>query len=431
MLRRSHVEPFLRLEDGALEVDYLLPRAAPRSWAGGTEEGTGETTAPPDPLLGLLDRLCRLVRRLEGRPRGMVTEALRRQERRVRDVRRLAGIRKTLLDRCTFRREAGAERAVELREAVFRARGRSWPPVPGDEHLPYELAAQDTGLSPEALRRLLWADRPHRYPLTRAPDLDGPGLLDAYNLELARAVLLEAESLEFRARGGWKRVFRSLKLARLMARVEREGRARYRVSITGPAAPWLSRPQRYGVRLARVLPALLAAPDGRIEARVRFHGALVPFRLSAARLPTPTARTRSGRRYDSRWEADLAQLLRKKIGEGRRGWVLHREDAPIVLPGGRVFLPDFTLRHQDGREALVELVGFWTPEYLAEKLGKVKEAGLEHLILVIPRSLQGGESGEGGLTQDTPSGAGAVVWFTHRPSAGPVLDAADEVARRP
>jgi hypothetical protein len=50
----------------------------------------------------LLDRFCRLVRRLEGRPRVTVVEALRRQERRVRDSARLAGIAKTLLDLSEF-----------------------------------------------------------------------------------------------------------------------------------------------------------------------------------------------------------------------------------------------------------------------------------------------------------------------------------------
>jgi hypothetical protein len=47
---------------------------------------------PDGRVSALLDHFGRLVRRLEGRPRTMVIEALRRQERRVRDVARLAGI---------------------------------------------------------------------------------------------------------------------------------------------------------------------------------------------------------------------------------------------------------------------------------------------------------------------------------------------------
>jgi uncharacterized protein len=421
------VDPFVQVRDGALEVAFL------------------EAGKPEGPLLPFLDRLCRLARKLEGRPRAAVAEALRRQERRVRDVRRLAGLNKALLDACSFRRQPWADRAPELREAVFRARGRHWPPIPGDEHRPFQDAAISFGLEAEEIRRLFYADRPDCYPLVRAARLDGAALLARYNLELARGLLLQAESMVLQARGGWKRVFRALKLARLMVQVEREGRRQYRIQISGPAAPWVSRPQRYGARFARALPTLLGAPGARVEARVHHRGQVLPYRLAATDHP----HLRSGRgqrrrrgsrrpdsgardagpydsdRYDSEWEADLADVLKEKIGEERKGWTLIREDAPIVLREGHVFLPDFTLRHADGREALVELVGFWTREYLEEKIRKVREAGRNNLVLVVSRQL--GEAAESGLE----GGGGPLVWFSRRPSAGPVLEAAERVARRP
>lgn len=408
MLRRTHVTPFVHERDGTLEVEWLAP------------------PTPTAPVHAFLDRLCRLVRRLEGRPRRDVSEVLRRQERRVRDVRRLAGIAKTILDACRFRPEPGADRAEEIREVVYRARGRRWPPLPDDEDRPYEDAARELDLPVERIQALLYADRPDRYLLARAPRFDGPGLLQRYNLELARGVLLDAESLVFRADGGWKASFRALKLSRLMVRVHREGRRRYRVEITGPAAPWIGRPQRYGVRLARVLPSLLAAPGANIEARVHHEGRVLPYRLSVAdHAWLRPDRRRRRRSMDSLWEEDLARVLREKIGKGRSGWTLVREDAPIVLPEGRVFLPDFTLRHRDGREAFVELVGFWTPEYLEHKVASVRDADTSNLVLVVSRRL-----GEGAEALEEVS-QGPVVWFTDRPSARPVLEAAERVARRP
>ena len=112
MLSHSHVTPFLRRNGAAVHVTYLA-------------DTDGR-------VLELLDRLCRLVRRLEGRPRTIVVEALRRQERRVRDVARLSGIAKTLLDRCSFVPPVDASMAPAVRAAVFHSRGRHWPPVPGD-----------------------------------------------------------------------------------------------------------------------------------------------------------------------------------------------------------------------------------------------------------------------------------------------------------
>ena len=122
MLSRSHVEPFLRVSGNRIRVAYL--------------------TDPAGRVVPFLDRLCRLVHRLEGWPRASVAEALRRQERRVRDASRLAGISKALLDACDFQPPPGAGDAPAIREATFLARGLRWPPVPGDHLLPY-MEAQD------------------------------------------------------------------------------------------------------------------------------------------------------------------------------------------------------------------------------------------------------------------------------------------------
>ncbi len=375
---------------------------------------------PDGRVAALLDRLARLVRRLEGCPRPVVSESLRRQERRVRDSRRLAGVSKTLLDLCRFRPPDGWGQAPEVREALFRARGEMWPPVPGDERLPYRRVDEALGLAEEDVDRLLYADDPGAVLLERAPRVSGAELLDRYNLELARAVLLDAERVEITARGGWRGIFRAVKLAGLMYEVERVSARRYRVTLTGPAADFVTHPRRYGARFARVLPAVVRAPGWRVEARVLTHGKPHRYVLDASRLPAPPKRRRS-RRYDSTWERSLADQFAARVGPKRGGWTLIREETPVAL-GESVFLPDFTLRHRDGREALVEVVGFWTPEYLDAKVAKVREADLEHLILVVSGTLAAGEL--------TEASRGPVLWFKGKPKIAEVLEAAEKVARR-
>lgn len=399
MLRRTHVQPFLSRKDDALEVAFLRD--------------------PDGRVVRFMDRLCRLVRKLEGRPRRTVAEALRRQEPRVRDVRRLAGVSKVILDASRFRPPEGAERAPEIREAVFRARGERWPPIPGDLDAPYRAAATRLGLTVQQVRSLLYADAPEARILTRAPAFDGLGLLDRYNLELARAVLLDARKVVVRARGGWKGIFRSVKLARLMYRVERLGRRTYQLEITGPAAPFVLRSQRYGHRLARVVPALTRAPHWSLEAEVVREDGLLSFHLDGQ---APVGRRKGGAAYDSRWERSLARDFREKLGQEREGWTLVREDAPLSA-GGEIFLPDFTLRHRDGREALVEIMGFWTPEYLAEKVRKIESAGLPNLVLVVYRGLAAGPV--------EAATEGPILWFAGKPRIRDVLEAAEEVARKP
>jgi hypothetical protein len=97
-----------------------------------------------------------------------------------------------------------------------------------------------------------------------------------------------------------------------------------------------------------------------------------------------------------------------------------------VTAGDELFLPDFTLRHADGREALIEIVGFWTPEYLEAKARKIAEARLENLILVVYRGLAVGAA------MDRLTGAvneERIVWFVDRPRAAEIVRAAERCGR--
>ena len=407
MLTRSHVAPFLHVERGVARVRYL---------------------ADPDGRVALfLERIARLLRRLEGWPRDRVVEALRRQERRVRDASRMTGIAKMMLDLCEFRPPDGAERAGEVREAAFRARGVRWPPIPGDHHVPYQIAATALGLETEEVERLLYADAPGARVLVRAPRLSGRVLLARYNLELARAVLLDAERVRLTARGGWRAIFRAVKVARLMHVTRRAGRS-YEIELTGPAAAFIVRPTRYGARFARIIPALARAPRWRLDAEIRVGEATVRFRLQGRprRAGAPVGRPGGRPTFDSAWERSLAADFRRRIGGDRDGWQLSRETTPVAA-GDELFLPDFTLRHTDGREALIELVGFWTPEYLATKTRKIAASRLDNLILVVYRGLAVGGATDA-LT--AASGLDHVVWFAKLPRAVDVLQAAERLAIR-
>ncbi len=407
MLSRAQVDPFVRVHDGDLRIAYL--------------------SDPTGRIVPFLDRLLRLARRLEGRSLEVVAEALRRQERRVRDASRLAGIARTLIEWCEFTAPAGVEQLPEWRQRVFAARGSLWPPVPGDALLPYAEAAPLAGMEAAALQGGLYDDRPGARRLQQVPSADGRALMARYNLELARGVLRDAVRVELSARGGWRDVFRAIKSAGLMHELVRSGK-RYRLVLTGPAAAYLVSPTRYGVRFARVLPILARAPDWRVEAEILRDGERVRFRLSGR------ARAKGGsaplggeprrERYDSAWERRFARDFRASVWATRQHWQLSRERSPLSA-GGVVFLPDFTLRHADGREAAVELVGFWTPEYLAAKVAKVLAAADAPLVLVVAKSLAVGHQ----ASALSALGGERVVWCTRHPRIADVMRVVEQVAR--
>ncbi|MEO6446806.1 MAG: DUF790 family protein [Gemmatimonadaceae bacterium] len=407
MLTRAQVDPFVRRRGDEAFLDYLAD-----------ERGR---------IVPFLDRLLRLTRRLQGRPLEVAVEALRRQERRVRDASRLAGIARTLIEWCDFAPVPGSERLEEARREVFAARGATWPPVPGDALEPYASAAAALGLSPEALQRGLYDDRPGARRLASVPDADGRALLARYNLELARGLLRDATRVVLRTSGGWRNVFRAVKAAGLMHELHRDGK-RYRLELTGPAAQFLIRPTRYGVRFARVLPVLARTPAWRVDAELVREGQPCRFRLTGRARGTgpraPVGREPKRERYDSAWERRFARDFRASSWATHEGWTLSRERTPLSTAGA-VFLPDFTLRHLDGREAAVELVGFWTPEYLATKCAKVRSAQGTPLVLVVARALAVGESRE--LLLD--AGGEQIVWCGRHARVGDVMRKVVEVAR--
>ncbi|MGH9854439.1 MAG: DUF790 family protein, partial [Blastocatellia bacterium] len=104
-------------------------------------------------------------------------------------------------------------------------------------------------------------------------------------------------------------------------------------------------------------------------------------------------------------------------GVGGAGeWSLARADAVIPVEHNQVMIPDFTLRDRSGREVYLEIVGFWTPEYLSRKIAKVTAARLNNLILAVSKRLALSEAAAKELD---------VVWFAGKLSASAVIERAD------
>lgn len=408
MLTRAQRDPFVRVRGDRARVAYL------------TDSGGR--------VLPFLDRLCHLMQRVEGAPRARVEELLRRQERRVRDAARLAGLARTLLLTSDFRPPPLARHVEALRAEVFRARGSAWPPIPGDELTPYEVVAARADVSPDELQAALYCDHQVEWRLHRAPGFDGRALLARYNLELARAVLCDATSMQVRARGGWRRLFTATRRLGLMYELTRRGRS-YELAVTGPAAAFLVRPARYGVRFARLLTTIAQAPAWHVHAALVRDDRTVSFTVAGAaraRRAAPIGGEPKRERLDSAWERRFLRDLRDSDWVRTRGWQVTRERSPIVR-AGHAFLPDFTLRHADGREAAVELVGFWTADYLTRKLAQVAAAGDATLVLVVATDLAMGPTGDDVRGAVEAAAPGRVVWVGRRPRVGDVMRVVERV----
>ena len=175
----------------------------------------------------------------------------------------------------------------------------------------------------------------------------------------------------------FKTILRYAKLARLMHTIIRRGPGQYVFRFDGPASV-LRETRRYGAAMARFLPALVACRGWRMHAmlRTRRRGCTVepgPF-LATTGCPATCRRRRSSTPAWKRRSPRSGAPSRATAG----GWSAR----PRCLHSHqKVFVPDFVFRHDDGRTVLMEIVGFWTPEYLQAKVQTLR-AFRDHRILL-------------------------------------------------
>lgn len=406
MLTADLVRPRLRTRGGALTID-LLPAGDPH-W---------QRTAA---------ELIALFGKHTGQRRNEWEESLTRYEGARTDYIVLRGLAKVLEDDATFTPIATPIDPEALRAALFTQGPRF---ASGDLFEPQTRAdviaqaARDYDLPVEALENVLFADRPAEYLLTDAGTAWSPDALIArYNLELSRGVLYWSDRLDIEIYDNYKDFWKYLKLFKLMFWARPLPDGGYHVELDGPISPFVKATTRYGRQFAAFLPALLLGERWSLRANVRPPGSAkaVTYALDPSS-PLHSHFKRSGI-FDSRLEADFAAEFAEKFGDERGKWTLTREDEVLLL-GDTVMIPDFALTHKrDGRRALIEIVGYWHPEYLSRKISKAREANRSDLILLVYEGVN--------LTSDRLLNIpGEVLYFPNKPVLRDVIAAAERAAR--
>ncbi len=297
---------------------------------------------------------------------------------------RIQAFCKLLDDAGIFQTDPSGE-AAKLRVKVFSKAASLHPLVQQPdrlfEHGQQQVKAQladELGTTWEAVEQALYADVMAFQQLEGFEGYPGPAaLLSRYNVAQLQACLYRAESMTVVAAGDLKTIIRYAKLARLLHEIERLGPSRYRIVFSGPASV-LRESRRYGVNFARFLPALLACQGWKMTAIIQTPwGGSAELDISdrdgfTSHLPSP-------QEFDSHLEENFAA----KFGPERDGWQLVRE-GDILHDHQRTFVPDFTFRHSDGTEVFLEIVGFWTPEYLAHRRETLRQFRRPGMLMAVP-----------------------------------------------
>jgi len=272
-----------------------------------------------------------------------------------------------------WRSELEAEVApAKAREALFSAAAAE-PATSRAAAL--AAAAASLGATPEALERSLFADLPGERLVGAPAAIPAPEevALRANQL-IARGLLFRARRVRIKAEGALLPLVRQAKLRGLICTVG-DGSPPI-LDLSGPYSVF-RHTLLYGRALGELVQFLPHCARFKLRADCLLRGEAAVLDLQSG---DPIFPAEPPKPFDSKLEERFARDLKKAAPD----WDLLREPAPVAA-GGTIIFPDFLLRHRlvPERSFLVEIVGFWSADYVKRKLDLLSQAKLDNLILCL------------------------------------------------
>ena len=356
--------------------------------------------------------------------RGSLASALADYEAADTTYRVTRGLAKLLEDRSEFTIQSPIEPEV-LREKIFAYGSKRHPVVAKRDRLHRHTRekvlakiADEFNVSTDAVMEGMYADLEENRRLTAFDPPTVGWLLDRYNVALAQAMLYRASEMTIRIYRNiptkYRLVFQFIKFFKLMHVVSGNNADGYQIVLDGPASMFrLS--QKYGIQMALFLPALLHCDRWWLDATiVMSRNDHLRFELN------DECGLQSHYRDPDEFDSELERHFATQFDKTDTDWTLERETDIIDLKD-TVMIPDFAFSHPDGRRALMEIVGFWTPDYLQKKLWKLKRVAMPNMIIAVSDQLNCS-------TEDFRDIPGEVLFFKTRIKPKEVLEKVEACA---
>jgi predicted nuclease of restriction endonuclease-like RecB superfamily len=343
------------------------------------------------------------------------------------DYKLVRGLYALLERRCTFKSRdvindnEGETRSTipiidppRIRKAIFEEsskRGFALTELERRE-IAYSVASKLHLSSSDVMLKAMWSDLDDNLILDYFDAIDPEALVGWYNLSLMQTLLFNCTKLDFYISGGlnWKRVLRTVKRLGLMYHLQQpqqQQENRIICSLEGPLSLF-KLTDRYGTLLAKLLPSIVFSSDKKREdssgssgewhldawiVRKTMDGRKIyEFKISKDEIPklltdpysssSPSYITGkevagpSSSLYNdynnNNFDSAVEEKFAKRFDQAGTGWRLIREPDPLVLSNGGAFIPDFMFEKYD-KKIYLEIVGFWTKEYLERKLQKLAD----------------------------------------------------------
>jgi hypothetical protein len=292
------------------------------------------------------------------------------------NYRLIRGLAQILERRCSIESDAVID-SIAARKMVFEE-SRGFITNLEEREMVLDKVARKLSIEPVDLEKALWADQEGNLVIKAFQTIAPEDLLRHYNLSLAQTLLFRATGMEIQIEDNYQPVFRKIKQLGLIYSIQ-DGK----ISLEGPLSLF-KLTEKYGSSFAKLLPTIMESSRWSLRAsisRKTFQGKRIyDFTLDhTSRSIFGIESETTDIAFDSAIEKEFYQL-------GFKGWVVKRE--PAVLKAGQyAFIPDFSLE-RNGTRIYVEIIGFWTPEYLKHKIQKLNDLQeKESMILLVNRNL--------------------------------------------
>jgi len=355
-----------------------------------------------------------------------VNENLSKIEAKYTDYKLVRGICHLLEQRCIYespnkkfshsKNNNNTISAIYFRRKIFEESSRIGYPVTEYERKRIlEKVASKNNLTIDELEVAMWNDLDKNKYLKNFDSLSPLQVIAWYNLSVLQTLLLNCVKLEFSVDGGftWKKILRKIKQLGLMYFLYHESNSdsesnnqtkddehmilnkkndkRVMCAVDGPLSI-VRLTDRYGMAMAKLIPLIIFTEKWSIDAiilRKSISGIKKTYNfqlsskdkdlpiLDASNIhfqPGPNSEPRlsfNGYAVDD-FDSNVEKKFMDKFLRFSIGWKLIREPDPLILSDGKAFIPDFVFEKY-GIRVYLEIVGFWTREYLKRKLEKIKD----------------------------------------------------------
>jgi len=228
-------------------------------------------------------------------------------------------------------------------------------------------------VAPTEIEAAMFGDLQEELDLVEFTPPSPERLIRTYNLALIQTLLFDAVNFRFKVSENWQQIFRQIKFLGLMYELNEQ------VEVTG-AAGLFKNIKKYGTAFAKLVPAVLKSREWEIEAQITTlignEPRIYTFQLnSQEEIPLPKVQGKPPQ-FDSEVEARFFREFQAL----HTHWEIRREPE-VIKAGLYAFIPDFGFYYKDLKYFL-EIVGFWTPEYLNKKITKIRETQVPLIIAV-------------------------------------------------